>query len=95
MIAPIAVGAASDECPLVHPKTRGRARPPWQALFCRLPGGEFQRPSWDDRLRFCASGDYEECPIYRGALERWCEGALVYLYLTGSSSEEGGPAPQG
>jgi hypothetical protein len=71
MRAPVASGTPIDECPLVHPKTRGRSRPPWRALFCRVPGGGFQRSSPDERLRFCASEGYRGCPIYRRAMERW------------------------
>ena len=70
MIVPVAPGVAIDECPLMHPKSRGRRRPPWQTIFCRLPGGELQRPSPEELLGFCALGRYHACPIYRRAIER-------------------------
>jgi hypothetical protein len=49
-------------CPFATPGVSDTAS---AAFYCRLPGGRVRFPTPDDRVRFCVSGRYEECPTVR------------------------------
>lgn len=57
--------ATIDGCPFAEPG------PPFSGtsdgFYCRLPGGRVHIPRPDEIRRFCASGDFTECPVN----QRW------------------------
>jgi hypothetical protein len=55
---------ATRDCPLLQP---GRPSHPdaRSAIYCRLPDGRVRVPPEPDRRRYCVTGRWPECPVYR------------------------------
>jgi len=57
------VGPGIKGCPFAIPALPSTDS---AAFYCRLPDGRVRIPTRDERIRFCASGRYEDCPLVQG-----------------------------
>lgn len=55
------------ECPFLRPRMASHLGAFPIGVYCRLPSGRIRIPARDELTRFCTTGGYCDCLVYRRA----------------------------